>query len=80
MRESIRIVFIIGCISTGFCCSCTKDIAGPVPTFHNPHKPGVSALEWLFDGKKKPGIRYRKPRLLLRILVEVTVLLWPGNA
>jgi hypothetical protein len=66
MRESIRIVFIVGFATASFCCSCTRDIAEPVPTFRNPLKPGVLALEWLSSGIKKPGLRYRKTRLLLR--------------
>ena len=48
-------------------------IAGVVPTFAWPSKIRVFSGFRCFQGKKKPGHRYRKTRLLLRDLTEVTV-------
>ena len=39
----------------------------------NPVKQGVRPVGGFHPGEKKPGLRYRKPRLLLREKTEVTV-------
>ncbi len=44
-----------------------------MPTFVRPSKIRGFQGFGLFPGKKKPGHRYRKTRLLLRDLTEVTV-------
>lgn len=44
-----------------------------MPTFVPPSKTGGLRWFWLFEGRKKPGLRYRKPRLLLRENSAVTV-------
>ena len=49
-------------------------IAGCVPTFARPRKTWGFQGFYLFRGKKKPGHRYRKTRLLLRDLTAVTVI------
>ncbi len=71
VRESIRLIFIVLCIACY--CSCTEHIAGCVPTFVRSSKIRGQAGWQGFRGRKKPGLRYRKPRLLLREKTEVTV-------
>lgn len=44
VRESIRLIFIVLCIACY--CSCTKHIAGCVPTFTNPSKTRACLYWW----------------------------------
>lgn len=44
-----------------------------MPTFARPSKIRVWGVFGFFVGEKKPGLRYRKPRLLLREKSAVTV-------
>jgi hypothetical protein len=71
VRESIRLIFIV--LYKACYCFCTKHIAGCVPTFAPTSKNRGLRGFWLFGGEKKPGLRYRKPRLLLREISAVTV-------
>lgn len=54
VRESIRLIFIVLCIACY--CSCTKAIAGCVPTFVRPRETGGSMVIAVFSGQKKAGV------------------------
>jgi hypothetical protein len=54
VRESIRLIFIVLCIACY--CSCTKAIAGRVPTFGRPSETGGSMVIAVFSRRKKAGV------------------------
>jgi hypothetical protein len=73
-----RYVLFLLCFNTAFYCSCTRDIAEPVPTFEMPVNPGAGGEKRFFVGRERPGFRYRKPRCLLRDWSGVTVVYKAG--
>ena len=68
-----RYVLFLLCVAVILIVLVRIHIAGVVPTFARPSKiRGFLAFHFL-AGQKKPGFRYRKPRLLLRDYSAVTV-------
>jgi hypothetical protein len=68
-----RYVLFLLCVAVILIVLVRIHIAGVVPTFTRASKIRRFRGFYFFQGKKKPGHRYRKTRLLLRDLTEVTV-------
>lgn len=68
-----RYVLFLLCVAVLLIVLVRIHIAGVVPTFVRPSKIGGFQAFHFFEDQKKPGFRYRKPRLLLRESTAVTV-------